>query len=89
MDMFHATENPIIVTTEQDFEAALRKHYGEVYIHQAYDKSLYGHNHTAASPVVLIVSNPDEHKAALADGWSETIPELKPKAKQRPPGAAA
>jgi hypothetical protein len=85
-DMFKpAPEKPISVKDEREYEEALRKGYSETYIHQAYPTTVYGKTHTTLQPDALEVANPDEHKAAHADGYLDAPPDLKPSTKSRPP----
>lgn len=80
-NLFHATELPIIVRTEQEEEQAKRRGFGDAYIPQQYPKVLYHDTHTAEHPVTKVVQDPDENDA-LGAGWHEAPPD--PKAVPQP-----
>jgi hypothetical protein len=82
-DMFKAVGLPIIVKDEREYEDAVRKGFSDTYIRQAYPTTVYGKAHTQAEPDRRTIENPDEHKAAAAEGYLDAPPDLKPKPKPR------
>jgi hypothetical protein len=86
VDLFHATKPPVIAKNEQEFNNYERQGYGTTYVHQHYPKDLYGKGHTAETPDVRRVEDPDDEKTAKAEGYDEKPPE--PKAK-KPPAPAS